>query len=54
VVCTLIPNDMFEPGAHSVSWNGQDHNGRNLPSGVYLCRLTAGDKQRTRRVTLLK
>jgi hypothetical protein len=30
------------PGRHTVHWNGRDSRGREIASGVYLCRLRAG------------
>jgi len=40
-------------GQHSVLWDGRDHTGRKLSSGVYLLRLKLGEKIiRTKKVTL--
>jgi len=40
-------------GQHSVLWDGRDHAGRKLSSGVYLLRLKLGEKIiRTKKVTL--
>ena len=38
-----------EPGRHTVVWNAGD-----LPSGVYLCRLEAGDYSKTIRLLMMK
>ena len=38
-------NEHLPSGAYSLSWNGDDTNGRKLPSGLYFCRLTAGNHQ---------
>ena len=44
-----------EPGAYTLRWDGRDETGRELASGVYLCRLQAEDRQvRTRRLVLLR
>jgi flagellar hook assembly protein FlgD len=37
-----------------VVWDGRDDAGREVPSGVYFYRLTAGPTTITRRMTLLK
>jgi hypothetical protein len=41
-------------GEHSVVWSPQNHRGRDLPSGVYLYRLKAGDYDKTRKMLYLK
>lgn len=41
-------------GSYNVTWNGRDDRGRVSPTGVYFCRLTAGQFEQTRRMVLLK
>jgi flagellar hook assembly protein FlgD len=41
-------------GSHSIPWNGLDETGREVPSGVYLCRLRAGSQEAKHRMLLLK
>ena len=41
-------------GAHEATWDGTDEAGRALASGVYLVRVTAGDRAVTRRLVLLR
>jgi len=45
----LLVDELKNAGTHSVRWNASD-----LPSGVYLCRLQAGDRSATRKLLLLK
>ncbi len=52
-VATLVAGNVT-PGRHTVQWNGTDDHGQSLASGVYLCRLSAGDAHETRKVVLLK
>jgi len=42
-----------QAGSHRVMWNG-DGDGRDVASGVYLCRLSAGGVDDTRRMTLVR
>ena len=37
--------DRVQPaGYHQVTWNGRDHNGKPVPSGMYHYRLQVGDE----------
>ncbi len=49
-----LANSKFATGAHTIVWNGTDDSGRNVPSGVYLYKLTAGDAILSRRMLLVK
>lgn len=41
-------------GEHRIRWDGRDESGRPLGSGVYFCRLKAGDAVETRKLTLAR
>ena len=41
-------------GVHRVHWNGRDHRGHSLASGVYLYRLVTDESVQTRKLTLLR
>lgn len=41
-------------GQHQVEWNGQDNNGHELASGVYLYRLQVGTRVRTHKLLMLR
>ena len=41
-------------GRHSVVWDGNSDKGLPVPSGVYFCRVQAGDETATRKMVLLK
>ncbi len=52
-VCILA--DGLQPaGLHTVQWDGRDSNGRQVASGIYLYRLTAGSHTQTKRMFLAK
>ena len=50
----LLAGVDHEAGRHVLSWDGRDDGGRVLPSGVYLCRISAGNWNDTRKMTLLR
>jgi parallel beta-helix repeat protein len=53
LVATLV--DAYETaGQKSVEWNGRNQNGRAVATGIYFCRMTAGDFNQTRKMILLK
>jgi len=41
-------------GKYTVSWNGSDDMGRPVASGVYLCRLQAGQLEYTSKMLLVR
>ena len=49
-----LVHDMKNAGVHTAVWNGLDDSGRIAGSGVYMLRMTAGDFQSSRWVTLLR
>ena len=52
-VATIV-DEVREAGTHVARWDGRDEEGREVATGVYLYRLTAGSYQRTRRLVLLR
>ncbi|MGH7496083.1 MAG: FlgD immunoglobulin-like domain containing protein [bacterium] len=42
------------PGKHEITWNGKDEQGREVPSGIYLYRLTAGRWKETKRIVVMR
>jgi len=44
----------FAPGRYSVIWNGRNHKGKPVSSGVYFCRLTSGQESVSRKLVLIK
>ena len=42
------------PGSYTVTWDGHDARGREVASGVFFCRLEAGEFTETRRMVLLR
>jgi hypothetical protein len=52
-VRTLI-NTPMSAGEKSIVWNGKDQLGRNVNSGIYLCRLKIDNHSKSRRMLLLR
>ncbi|MDM7916779.1 MAG: FlgD immunoglobulin-like domain containing protein, partial [Candidatus Eisenbacteria bacterium] len=53
VVRTLV-SERHNAGKWDVTWDGRDDAGRDLPSGIYYCKLAAGSELRTMKLTLLR
>ena len=52
-VRTLV-NRRQKAGPHSVSWDGKDEHQRSLSSGIYLCRVTAGNCRETLKMVMVR
>jgi len=52
-VATLV-NKRQRPGYYSVTWEGDDDNGKRLSSGIYLYQLRCGSYSATRKLLYLK
>jgi hypothetical protein len=50
---TLV-DETQEPGYKTINWDGKDDDGGEVSSGVYFCRIQAGDFVKSRKMTLLK
>jgi flagellar hook assembly protein FlgD len=50
----VLVRGVQEAGPHVFQWNGRDDQGRELASGVILCRLQAGAQVETRKLVLLR
>ena len=47
--------DEYKPaGNHVATWDGHDHNGLSVPSGIYFYRIQSGLFKQTRKMVLLK
>ncbi len=50
----IISEGWLKPGRFHFSWNGQDENNKNLPSGVYFYRLNTSDITLSKKMIYLK
>jgi parallel beta-helix repeat protein len=49
-----LASSWFSSGRHLLSWDGSDRAGRPAGSGLYFCRLQAGDVSAIRKIVLLR
>jgi flagellar hook assembly protein FlgD len=52
-VHTLIDEELGK-GIHLISWDGKDSKKRNIQSGTYFYKLTAGEQTSTKKMVLTK
>jgi hypothetical protein len=51
---SLLKGENIAAGRHTIVWDGHDESGRFVPSGAYIYRISAGDFQAWRKMTVLK
>jgi 7,8-dihydropterin-6-yl-methyl-4-(beta-D-ribofuranosyl)aminobenzene 5'-phosphate synthase len=54
VLRTLVDRQRAGAGRYEITWNGRDHRGRSVASGVYYCQLETGDRTETLGMTLVR
>ena len=54
MVRELVRAEVQSAGHYSITWDGQAHDGSPLASGIYLCRLRAGESEAVRKLLLAK
>jgi flagellar hook assembly protein FlgD len=50
---TLVKGN-FKAGQHVVNWNGKNDHGLQVPTGVYIYRIKAGEFIAARKMVLIK
>ncbi|MBC7187222.1 MAG: hypothetical protein H5U38_09335 [Calditrichaeota bacterium] len=53
-VVRVLAEGSLPPGEHRFTWDGRDQHGRELPAGIYFCRIAAGSEHRVERILLTK
>ncbi len=50
----ILVNEMQNAGYYNITWDGKDNDNREVASGLYIYRITAGNYMETKRMLLLK
>ena len=53
-VAILIDNELMQAGWHTKVWDSRDALGNNAASGIYFCRLIAGNRVMTQKIMLTR
>lgn len=54
LIRNLVPHEDYAPGKYAVQWDGTDNAGKKVASGVYFCRLQAGQFGATKKMAFVK
>lgn len=49
-----IVDDVVDEGHQERVWNGKDSDGNSVSSGVYFCRLSAGERMLAKKMVVLR
>ncbi|MBN2829666.1 MAG: T9SS type A sorting domain-containing protein [Candidatus Cloacimonetes bacterium] len=49
-----VTNETYDPGHHTIIWNGDGKNGNKVPTGIYFYKMESGTYTKTRKMILLK
>jgi hypothetical protein len=53
-VIAILADKIYNSGSYKIDWNGRDQNNRNIGSGMFFYRLTAGEHILTKKMLLIK
>jgi hypothetical protein len=51
---TLVKGESLNAGRYTAAWDGRDEGGTSVASGVYICRISAGDFRASKKMALLR
>jgi flagellar hook assembly protein FlgD len=47
-------SDNVKPGMQTLTWNGKDNSGKEVSSGSYICKMTAGSFHDSKKMIFIK
>ncbi len=50
----LLVDGMMQAGYHELHWDGKDDNYQQVPTGIYLCKLSTKNYQKSIRMLFMK
>lgn len=53
-VRTLVDNQAYATGSHTIQWNAKDNSGNPVASGIYVYKLVFGNFSKTKTMTLVR
>ena len=51
---TTLTDRVYSSGHHRLIWDGRDSHGQQVSSGIYFYKMTAGEKQHSKKMLLIK
>jgi len=54
LIRNLVSHDLYAPGKYATRWDGTNNAGEHVASGVYFCRMKAGQFSATRKMMLVR
>lgn len=53
-IATLLQENILHAGYHTVSWNGKNNFGREVPNGLYFFKIQAGAEQQNMKISIVR
>jgi hypothetical protein len=54
LIKNLVPHQDYSAGKYAIEWDGTNNAGQKVASGVYFCRMQAGQFSSTKKLALVK
>jgi len=50
----ILISETHEPGYYTITWNGKNNLGKEVPNGIYFCRLEIGGGRTVEKLVFIK